>query len=66
MTRVYTLLGEYDLALDQIDRLLTIPSFLTPAWVEMDPSWARLRDHPRYLGILDRHRTTGSGDDRSN
>jgi non-specific serine/threonine protein kinase len=56
MAWIFTLLGERDLALDQLDRLMTIPSWITPAWIEMDPRWDSLRDHPRYAKTLASHR----------
>jgi non-specific serine/threonine protein kinase len=56
MAWIYTLLGESDLALDQLDRLMTIPSWISPAWIEMDPRWESLRRHPRYVELLDSHR----------
>ncbi len=56
MARIYTMLGEFDLALDQLDRLLAIPSWISVPWIEMNPLWESLRDHPRYSEILDSHR----------
>ncbi len=58
MARIYTMLGESDLALDQLDRLLTIPSWVSVPWIEINPIWDPLRDHPRYAEILASHRTT--------
>ena len=57
MARIYTMLGESDLALDQLDRLLTIPSWVSVPWIEMHPTWQPLRDHPRYSEILESHQT---------
>ncbi len=56
MARIYTILGETDLALDQLDRLLTIPSWVSVSWIELNPLWDPLRGHPRYAEILDSHR----------
>jgi len=56
MARIYTMLGESDLALDQLDRLLTVPSWVSVPWIEMNPLWEALRDHPRYSEILEAHR----------
>ena len=56
MARIYTVLGESDLALDQLDRLLTIPSWVSVSWIELNPLWDPLRGHPRYAEILDAHR----------
>jgi serine/threonine-protein kinase len=52
---VYVLVGEYDAALDQIDRLLSVPSGLSVALLRLDPRWDPLRDHPRYQELLQRY-----------
>ncbi len=55
MARIYTMLGESDLALDQLDRLLTIPSWVSVAWIEINPLWDPLRDDPKFVEMLERH-----------
>ena len=57
LAHIYTILGEDDLALDQIEHLLTNPSWITPAFLEMDPRWAPLRDVPRYQALIEKHAT---------
>lgn len=52
MAYVYTLNGEYDDALDQIELLLSIPAKVSMAWLEADPIWEPLRDHPRFMQLL--------------
>ena len=50
---IYTLVGEYDLALDQIEYLLSIPSLtMSVPILQLDPRWDPLRDHPRYKEII--------------
>jgi len=39
---VYTLTGEKTAALREIERLLSIPSFVSPAWLRTNPQWAPL------------------------
>jgi tetratricopeptide (TPR) repeat protein len=56
MARIYALLGDSDSVFDQLDRLLTIPSWISVPWIEMDPTFDSLRDHPRYAEILAAHR----------
>lgn len=48
-------------ALESLDRLLRLPSGLTPAWVEIDPLWTPLRENPRYREILEAARRRAAG-----
>ena len=57
LARVYTLVGEPALALDELERLLSMPFFFFSANVlELDPAWDPLRNHSRYRALLDAHR----------
>jgi hypothetical protein len=49
------LVGEYDAALDEIEYLLSIPSWFSVPLLRLDPRWDPLRDHPRYKDLLRRH-----------
>ena len=49
---IYTILGEYDSALDKIEYLFSTPSPYSPAWLDLDPRWERLKKLPRYVRIL--------------
>jgi len=48
LVRAYLLLGEPEKALDALEPLLRIPSFLTPAWLRIDPTFAPLHGNPRF------------------
>jgi serine/threonine protein kinase/Flp pilus assembly protein TadD len=48
----YTLAGEYDEALNQIEHLLSIPSWLSIPLLRIDPRWDPLRNHPRFQEML--------------
>jgi TolB-like protein len=52
---IYTRLGEFDQALNQLDQLLSIPSWITPVWLEWEIRFAPLRTHPRYKELLVNH-----------
>jgi serine/threonine-protein kinase len=52
---IYTMVGEYDLALNQLDQLLSIPSWITPVWPAWEIRFAPLRTHPRYKKLLTNH-----------
>ena len=45
--------GEKDAAIDRIRYLLSIPSYLSPAVLRIDPSWAPLRDDPRFRKLAE-------------
>ena len=55
LARIYILVGEQEQALDQLERLLRIPYFLSPGWLRIDPTFAPLRKHPRFQRLVDRH-----------
>jgi thioredoxin-like negative regulator of GroEL len=48
LARIYVLVGEPEQALDQLEPLLRIPYFLSPGWLRIDPTFAPLREHPRF------------------
>jgi len=52
----YTILGEIDLALDQVEYLMSINCAYSPGWISLDPRWERLKGHPRYKKILQEYR----------
>jgi len=54
LARVYTMVGEYDAAVDRLEYLLSIPAHLTSAWLRIDPTWDPLRGHPRFQRLLAR------------
>jgi serine/threonine-protein kinase len=55
LSEMYVMLGDYDLAIDQLEVLLSIPSWLSAAWLEVDPLWAPLRDHPRFQALVEEY-----------
>jgi len=44
--------GNIDEALDYLEMVLSIPSYYSTAWIELDPQWTPARDHPRYKEII--------------
>jgi TolB-like protein len=52
---IYTMVGESDLAIGQLDQLLSIPSWFTPAWLGWEIRFAPLKSHPRYKELLIKH-----------
>ena len=49
---IYALTGESDAALDQIEYLLSIPSWFSTSFLRLEPQWDSLRDHPRYQALV--------------
>jgi tetratricopeptide (TPR) repeat protein len=48
LSRVYMAAGRLDEAVDIIQRLKELPTWLTPAALRADPLWDPLRSHPRF------------------
>ena len=52
LVRIYTVLGERSKALDRLEPLLTIPHYLSPAWLLIDPNFAPLRGDARFDRLI--------------
>ena len=53
LARIYVMVGEYDLAIEQLEYLLSIPSELSIPLLQLDPAWDPLRDHPLFKKLLE-------------
>jgi serine/threonine-protein kinase len=53
LARVYVMVGEYDLAIEQLEYLLSIPGELSIPLLRLDPAWNPLRDHPRFKKLIE-------------
>ena len=54
MARIYTMVGERDAAVEQLEYLMSIPFDLAAAGLRLDPAWDSLRDHPRFQRLVGR------------
>ena len=52
---IYTKSGEVDLALDTLEELLSIPSWISTVWIGWDIRFASLLDQPRYKKLMIRY-----------
>jgi tetratricopeptide (TPR) repeat protein len=48
LARIYMIVGEPELAMDQLEPLLKMPHYLSSGWLRVDPTWARLKDNARF------------------
>ncbi|MEK6768306.1 MAG: hypothetical protein AABY85_04875 [Gemmatimonadota bacterium] len=53
--RILAQAGEADAALDEIERLLAGPSWLSVHTLRLDPRWDPIREHPRFRALLARY-----------
>lgn len=51
LARVYTWTGEKDFAIDTLQKILSVPGYLTIGYLQRDPIWDPLRDHPRFKSL---------------
>jgi len=52
---IYALTGETEAAIDQLEYLLSIPSWMSVSWLRMDPEWDQLRNQPGFIRLLEKH-----------
>jgi serine/threonine-protein kinase len=53
LARIYTLTGEYERAVDQLEPLLRTPYLLSPGWLQVDPTFDPLRNTPRFQRLVE-------------
>jgi hypothetical protein len=52
LAKVYAMVGEYDLAIQILKKLINIPSEITPAILKIDPMWDKLRGNREFNKLL--------------
>ncbi len=55
LARIYTMVGDYDAAIDRLEYLLSIPGDLSISLLRIDPTWDPLRSHPRFQALLEKY-----------
>jgi hypothetical protein len=48
MADIYMMVGDHDAVIDIFERLLSVPSNFTMRFIDLDPLYEELHDHPRY------------------
>jgi regulator of sirC expression with transglutaminase-like and TPR domain len=54
LAHIYAMVGEPDLAIDQLEYLMSIPADFGAGALKLDLAWDPLRDHPRFQRLLER------------
>jgi len=44
--------GDQEKAIDILERLLKMPSEISPTWLKLDPRWKSLRGNKRFESLL--------------
>jgi TolB-like protein len=52
LVRIYIAAGEPEKALDQLEALMKIPHYVTPAWLKIDPNFDPIRNNPRFQKLV--------------
>jgi serine/threonine-protein kinase len=52
LAEIYAHTGEADAAIDKLEFLLSVPSYISVALLRVDPAWDPLREHPRFEELL--------------
>jgi len=52
LAEIFTVLNEFDAAIEQLEYLLSIPSPLSIPLLRVDPIWDPLRRHPRFQRLI--------------
>ncbi|MCK4403560.1 MAG: protein kinase [candidate division Zixibacteria bacterium] len=53
LAEIYTIVGDFDAAMDKLEYLLEIPSGVHIGELKVNPVWDPLRDHPRFQKLLE-------------
>ncbi len=52
LARIQMMVGQQDEAVTNLEKLLSMPSELTAAWLRLDPRWLPLRNNPRFQKLI--------------
>jgi len=52
LAETFVIFGDYDAAIDQLERLISIPGFVSGPYLRLDPLWTPLRSLPRFQNLM--------------
>ncbi len=55
MAIIYTMVGDHDAAIELLNQLLANPSYVSVAFLKIDPTWDPLRDDPKFQQLLHKY-----------
>jgi len=55
MATIYTIVEEYELAIDELEYLLSIPSWCSSEYLMADPLFAPLYEMPRFKEMIGKY-----------
>ena len=61
MAQIYAIVGEYELAIDELEYHLSIPGWSTPNYLRADPFFEPMQEMPRFQKLLSEYDTKFGG-----
>ena len=55
MAQIYAIVGEYDLAIDELEYHLSMPGWSTPDFLRAEPFFAPLQKMPRFIALMEKY-----------
>ncbi len=55
LAEIYVMVGNHDAAIDELEHLLSIPSYVSVPVLRLAPRWDPLRDKPRFQRLLEKY-----------
>jgi tetratricopeptide (TPR) repeat protein len=56
LAQIYTMVGEYDLAINKLDYLLSIPGELSVPYIKINPVWKPLFNNSRFQQVMEKYK----------